>query len=241
MRLYELFLIETTEEDRAIISLSSSISEYLLQYRKLSGDQLTDVGTIGELFKTPLNILDPITIELESQDRIRRRIEQEYPDDVKSDSDNEVAGLWYADSKTIVLDRANIGTSVMSSIVTHELRHALDDFKSEFKASSSNSYTKPKQKIHRKTPDDLYMAQPIEINARFLQALNAIVEVITNSRRKGLTKEQTKDSAMHELGRAFSHYDIGEFFPNKQQSDDYKRLVKRAVDFVDKEIAHQIK
>ena len=241
MRLYELFLIETTEEDRALISLASAITEYLLQYRHISKDHLTDIGTIGELFKTPLEILNPITIEIASQDSIRRRLEQESPDDIKSDSENQVAGLWYSDSKTIVLDSGNIGTNIMSSIVTHELRHALDDFKSAFKATASTSYTRPKQAIHRKSPDDLYMAQPLEINARFLQALNSIVDVINMSRKKGLTKEQTKDSALFELERAFLHYEIEDYFPDKQRSKDYKRLVKRGVDFVDKEIAHQFK
>jgi len=42
---------------------------------------------------------------------------------------------------------------------------------------------------------------------------------------------------MNEFNKLMKHYSISELFPEKDQSKDYKRLIKRGVDFIDKEIA----
>jgi phage terminase Nu1 subunit (DNA packaging protein) len=46
---------------------------------------------------------------------------------------------------------------------------------------------------------------------------------------------------MHDLTHLLLKYEIADLFPERTQSPDYKRLIKRAVDFIDKEIAHLTK
>lgn len=245
MRLQELFLIETTEEDRAIISLSSAISDHLTRYENVKGNEVIDVGTIGELFDTPIPILNPVNIQLETYDGIEKRMREEYPDDV-AETDDEVVGIWYGHTKTLVVDRAYIGTQTMNSVLTHELRHALDDFKSKFRAndtSRKNSYLTPKKKEHRKTINDpyfgdvKYLAQPAEINARFLEVLNQLVITIRQSNK--LAPNKIRPIIMQEFKNMLGHYQIADLFPEKEKSKDYKRLIKRGLDFIEKELAHQ--
>jgi hypothetical protein len=40
------------------------------------------------------------------------------------------------------------------------------------------------------------------------------------------------------LKRLLSAYDISTLFPEREKSKDYKRLIKRAVDFIQKEISY---
>lgn len=261
MRLQELFLVETSEEDRAIISLSSAISKYLIDNYEseeddtsydsdseydddeldISGDEdkPTEIGTIGQLFNTPLSILNPIRIELQSDYGIRQRRQRD--EDAKvigRPGEDDSLGLWYGDDKIMVLNRDYLGTNSFRSVVTHELRHALDDFKSGFKANISKRYSTPKKKEHR-TPDKAYLAEPAEINARFSQVLHAMVPVIGK-----VLKQHTGDPKsyiMNEFSKLMKYFSISELFPEKDQSKDYKRLIKRGVDFIDKEIAHRLR
>lgn len=239
MRLYEL-LIETTEEDRALISLSSTIAEYIKKYK---GTDTTDIGTIGKIFDSPMSIMDDVRIRLESDANIVQRMNDEHGVSAITDEDNDVVGLWYGDDKTMVLNREYIGSYVMKSIITHELRHALDDYKSSFKAGQSKKYATPKNKEHRRTTNDPYfgninyLAEPAEINARFLQALDTMVDVIRTAVK--LSPEKIKPAIMREFERTLEHYQIADLFPEKETSRDYKRLIKRGVDFIEKELKHQ--
>jgi hypothetical protein len=248
MKLYELFLKETTEEDRALISLASAINDYINQNTDTS-NKAVSIGTIGDLFDTPLPILNSISIILDTEQGILQRMKEENPDDV-AENNEDVVGIWYSHNKTLVLDKDYIGSSEMKGIVAHELRHALDDFKSDFKANKpgtptkKNSYLTPKNKEHRRTTNDPYfgdigyLAQPAEINARFLQVLNQMVSTIRQA--SGLPKDRVRPIVMQEFKNALTHYQISDLFPEKDQSKDYKRLIKRGVDFIDKELAHKI-
>jgi len=257
VRLQELFLVETTEEDRAIISLSSAISKYLFDNYEsesddksydsdsdydddldISGDEddPTEIGTIGQLFDTPLSILNPVRIELQSDYGIRQRRQRDSNAKVIGrPGEDDSLGLWYGDNKIMVLNRDYIGTNSLRSVVTHELRHALDDFKSNFKANASKRYSTPKKKEYR-THDKAYLAEPAEINARFSQVLHAMVPTI-----KKVLKQHAGDPKpyiMDEFSKLMNHYSISELFPERDQSKDYKRLIKRGVDFIDKEVAY---
>jgi hypothetical protein len=239
MRLRELYLVETTEEDRAIISLSSSLSDYVQKYRP--GD-IVNLGKIGDFLDTPLEGLNDISIEILPQDQLFAKIhgadaEEAYP------AQGNPMGCWFPEEKTIRLNSDKIQAKGMKSIISHELRHVLDDVKSDFRSTKSSKYFTPKNKSLRSGSGDsytdhaAYLAQPAEINARFVQVLNIMVKVIDVAVRK-ISPENRDRYIMRKLDEYMNHYHISELFPEKEQSKDYKRLMKRAADFIQKELAH---
>jgi hypothetical protein len=243
MRLQELFLVETTEEDRAIISLANVIYRHIQKYADYinPGDpNPVDTGEIKDFCDTPLEALDVIHIELQNGDALRERLKKE---DVKADDENPnkvTSGAWFNRLETITLNFDRIYSNSMKSVIVHELRHALDDFKSEGRASSSERYGTPKKKEHRKkdpyTKNFPYLAQPAEINARFVQVLDALANTIADE--SDLPTDQLRAHALKKLKIYFRNLEISSIFPEKEQSRDYKRLIKRAVDFIYKEVDH---
>jgi hypothetical protein len=267
MRLVELFLRETTEEDRAILSLSSAISKYIQQFETIDDnggddwrnkdydelenddydvDEIEDdkpikLGKIGELFNTPLEGLNHINLELQSDYGIRLRMKKEGGREIKRPEDEMIYGLWYGNSDTVVLNKDFIGSNALKTVVSHELRHALDDVKSDYKANKPGGrYSIPKKKEHRKNdpyqPNLSYIAEPAEINARFVEVLHLLVPVIQRAAK--LPNVNVRDQAMSEFKRFLKAKSIEKLFPEGTASRDYKRLLKRGVDFIDKEIAH---
>lgn len=238
MRLQELFLVETTEEDRALVSLSSSIYDYIKTYEGDGRDLV--LGTIGELFDTPMVGFDDIKLELLSPKSMVERVRE------SSGNYSEGGiplGVWNA-VDTISFNIDHIQSNRMKTVITHELRHVLDDVKSDFALGGDNRYFTPKKKEFRNTENDpgkarqAYLAEPAEINARFVEVLHAMVPAIRRSAK--LPKPQLRAKVMQEFNRALLSKEIAEFFPERTASRDYKRLVKRGVDFIDKEIAHQL-
>lgn len=253
MRLVELFIIETTEEDRAIISLSTAIYKYIQKYAEEEHEydnpddeeaEIIRVGKIGQIFDTPLELLRDVNIQLMPDEAIARRAakERKDPDVIRDPTTNQIMGIWYND-KTMVLNSDYIQSNEIKSIISHELRHALDDFKSDFKANNSNRYSTPKNKSFRKAISDpylgnmKYLAEPAEINARFVEVLHNMVPVIR--RAMNLTDQaRARPYIMNQLKAELEKNRISELFPEKEKSSDYKRLMKRAMDFIEKEIAH---
>jgi hypothetical protein len=234
MRLQELFLVETTEEDRAIISLASVIYRHVIKYADYIDPESTkplDVGKIGDFADTPLDGFEDIKIELQQGVALGKRWAESSN---KEYDGKEPRGVWFNEIPAIAFNTDSLYSEKIKSTIVHELRHALDDLKSEGKAGSSTRYRTPKKKEHRKT--EPYLADPSEINGRFSQVLNALVDSI--SRNSELPKDQLFDKSISVLKRLFVMYDISSLFPEKYQSRDYKRLVKRAVDLINKEIAH---
>jgi hypothetical protein len=272
MRLVELFIKETTEEDRAIISLATTLYSKLKysadtdetdttdrDYDEYDSDDTFDLddgdstddmpktaGKIGDLVDTPLDALSRITIDLQSNDGLIARLSKEDPDNVDKEMVNGksvVLGLWYSNLNTIVLNSDYISNSSMASTLAHELRHALDDYKSDLEANKSGGrYSIPKKKEHRTTEMDPYLgnlqytAQPAEINARFIQVLNALVPIIQRAVQKN--PNVTRDPILRSFNSLLDNRRIGDLFPEKEKSKAYKRLVKRGIDFIDKEMSH---
>jgi len=251
MRLQELFLVETTEEDRAIISLSLAVYAHLKKYsgKQPPNGQPINVGTIGEIFDTPINILDPVEIQVWSNEdvlakfpRTKKEIEEE-PEDTRT-----IVGFWDSDPEVIVFNADYLDSNTLKSAATHELRHALDDYKSGFYASASERYDTPRKKEHRKDYSNdpyatqlqkkqAYHAKPAEINARFAEVLHALSIQIAH-----IVKKPNNGPALQRAIKIFNHLlvtkHIAHLFPEKEHSGDYKRLVKRGVDFIQKELAH---
>ena len=251
MRLQELF--ETTEEDRALISLSSAIYAKLQPYIGTDIDyddedqELVSIGRIGELFDTSIAGLDPIGIEIQGGEPFLRRADNVASSDKIKISKNILA-FWEDRTKSIVLNADYLGTDRMRTTITHELRHALDELKSDsFPPSPMNKdpenihrYFTPKKKEHRK--DDpystvQYRAQPAEINARFVEILDVLSTRIIPRAIKS-SPDQVRPKVLNDLKHLLVKYEIEDLFPERTQSRDYKRLIKRAIDFIDKELAH---
>lgn len=237
MRLQEFFLFETSEEDRAIISLAKAIGDHLLRYEGKSNDEIVTVGKIGDLFNTPLEILNPVVIQLQSSKGIQR----DDPEDF--DEEHPTAGWWNGSDGIITINSDYLGSNSIKTFLAHELRHALDDFKSDFNANTwQNKYSAPSKKLQHNVRNDPYsknlpyLSQPNEINARFLQALYATTG---NVQRAAKTKnpQELKDYAMKEFRRWMEYYEIDKVFSDKNSSA-YKRLLKRGVDYLGKELNH---
>lgn len=235
MRLQDLF--ETTEEDRALISLSSSIYNKVKSYAEL--DQPIRLGKIGDMFDTPINALNDISVELlGGKDFIQKSLDD---GELSSDYDGkEVWAFFEEDTNTIFLNSDFLERPRIKTTITHELRHALDYVKSNAYPGDANRYFTPKKKEHRK--DDPYStlnyrAQPAEINARFVEMLDILSKRIPKWYDK-LDASEIKPQLTTDFKNLLNKYEIADIFPEKTQSPDYKRLVKRAYDFMQKEMAY---
>jgi hypothetical protein len=82
-----------------------------------------------------------------------------------------------------------------------------------------------------------YTAQPAEINARFAEVLNSLTNSLP-AVAKFPDSEQTRIRAQRLLIQGLKKHQISDLFPEKEKSRDYKRLVKRGMDFITKELSH---
>jgi hypothetical protein len=243
MRLQELF--ETTEEDRALVSLSSAIYAKLQNYFVTEPDytdeeqEIVSLGKIGDLFDTPIEVLNNVGLELQGGEPF---IERSKESNGKK-YEGIVLAMWDESIKTIVLNLDYLDADRIRTTITHELRHALDEYKSGFFPGNAKGYFTPRKKEHRKEDPystAQYRAQPAEINARFTEVLDVLSTSIIPRALKQ-SPDQARPKIMHDLNHLLLKYEIADLFPERTQSSDYKRLIKRAVDFVDKEIAHLTK
>ncbi len=219
MKLFELFLTEMTEEDRAISSLSSSLADIL---KKVDLDQPfpINIGKIGNFLSTPLKSLEDIDVIIDSDENM--------PDNF---------GEW--DDGIMKINASVLDNAKLKRLVSHELRHALDDYKSDFRANSSHKYSTPKKQAYRSSVGNLaYKAQPAEINARFVEVLDLMTLSIKKNFEKGLRDQDLKSAVMVDFKKALESRYITQLFPEKERSKDYKRLMSRAMDFIDKEIKY---
>jgi hypothetical protein len=271
MRDFEI-ITETTEEDRAIISLGTAIYGRLKHFEDQEpdtddvynsdyddydpdadiddepkpDDELIVVGKVGELFDTPLGALNGITIELQSTYGINERMRKDEGSDVTTDPKTGVImGLWYPVTSTMVLNKDYLGSNALRSTVAHELRHALDDYKSDFRANASTKYRTPKNPDYREVTKDPvlgdvnYLAEPAEINARLVQVLVDMTSVIS---RAAKLEPKDADALIDKyLKQSMKNHKITSLFPEKEKSKDYKRIMKRVADFIDKELTYQRK
>lgn len=242
MRLHELFLVETTAEDKELITLSSAIYAAIrpffgpdAKYNK--PNEVALVGTIADFNTTSLTGLNDIKIEVQASDPFLQRSKDDF------DTDDNILGkqihaFWEEDTRTIVFNQDHIGTNRMKTTVTHELRHALDDVKSGSYPGDAQGYFTPRKKEHRK--DDpystiQYRASPAEINARFVEILDVMSKRIPQWYRK-LDSAEIKPQLTKDFNNLLRKFEIEDIFPERTKSPDYKRLVKRAYDFMQKEM-----
>jgi len=236
MRIHEL-IVETTEEDRAIISLADVIYKDLQQYAdtELDYDEtgVMHIGRIGDLFDTPIPGLDRVRLEISSDESIVDLARRLHGKATPSDSH---FGQWDPMEKAISLNADYLSSNRMRSVIAHELRHAMDDMKSLNRANQSTRYRTARKPEHQADKDGAYQAQPAEINARFIEALNVLVPVIPKLANLEPAAFRTKMTAY--INKAFELKDIADYYPEKTASPHYKRLLQRAWAFIEKELAH---
>ena len=237
MRLQEL--LETAEEDRALISLASVIYEKIKAHSGSDRD-LINLGKIRDLADTPLISLNDISIDVMGGEAFLRRLHDVPPEDVLKQDLKTAVAFWDEDADAAVFNRDFLDTERMRTTVTHELRHALDSIKSNKFPGDAKRYFTPKSKEHRK--DDpysttQYRAQPAEINARFTEVLHQL-SVIIPKRYKLVEPQLLKRQLTRDFNNLLLKYEIADLFPERTASPAYKRLVKRAYDFMQKEMAY---
>ena len=236
MKIREL-IVETAEDDRAIISLADTIYGHLQQYADTDLDYdetgVLHIGRIGDLFDTPIPAFDSLRIELTSDEAIVDLARRLHGQSTPSDSH---FGQWDPMEKAISLNSDYLSSNRMRSVIAHELRHAMDDMKSLNRANQSSRYRTARSPKHQADAVGAYQAQPAEINARFVEALNVLVPVIPKLSNLEPAAFRTKMTAY--LNKAFELKDIADYYPEKTASPHYKRLLQRAWAFIEKELAH---
>ena len=236
MRIREL-IVETADEDRAIISLADAIYNDLQQYAdtELDYDEtgVMHIGRIGDLFDTPIPGLDRVRLEISSDESIVDLARRLHGKATPSDSH---FGQWDPMEKAISLNADYLSSNRMRSVIAHELRHAMDDLKSSNRANQSSRYRTARNPADRADPDSAYGAQPAEINARFIEALNVLVPVIPKLANLEPAEFRTRMTAY--LNKAFDLKNIADYYPEQTASPHYKRLLQRAWAFIEKELAH---
>ena len=230
-------ILETTEEDRALIALSSAIHS-LVTAQDLDDPALTHLGSIGDLVQIPTVGLEKVKIDLEGGDQFMRHAMEDNPD--TDWHGKEIHAFWDEPTRTIVLNKDLVRTPRMITTITHELRHALDELKSGSYPGGAARYFTPKKKEHR--IDDpystvQYRAKPAEINARFVEILHILSKRVPRA-YQNLEPSEIKPQLSTDFKNLLTKYEIADLFPEKTKSPDYKRLVKRAYDFMDKELSN---
>lgn len=247
MRLQELF--ETTEDDRDISALSKRIYSYIASDYQGVGpeDAAGPVGTVAEICNLPEgHPLGDINIVLVTDEELKKReVKDAKKKGIKLDpyKMKSSVGYWIPARNTIEFNTDFMNSNQLKSTVAHELRHALDDKKSDNWANSSDnkSYGSPRKKEHRRTkdtaPDDKtpYLAEPAEINARFMEVQHALTDYIPRIYAK-FEPNQIKQKILQYIKRLLEEYRIAQLFPEKTQSKDYQRLIKRVMAFAEAEM-----
>lgn len=250
MKLYEL-LLETPQEDKVLIQLAKVINASLPVSNGRSKKPI-NVGTVQQFVdqlsapsKTLLgDRLSNVRIELHSAKDLQDYVAGGNTNAVKQDLESKITqGYWAPDGEVgdrtstpsgkIVIPRETVGTQGATSVIAHELRHVLDDSKSNMAAADSKTYNTPKKKEHRDN-EHAYTAQPAEINARYVQAMDSLTRAIPIIYR--LPAEKIRPRVKQAIDQAFENNQISQLFPEKARSKEYKQLIKRAINFVQNEM-----
>lgn len=240
MKLFEFILHETSEEDRAIVSLSSALVAKLVSRYNSTKETHFKLGRIGDLVDTPLLALNDIQIEVTDADHLLDIIQKE------KSPESTTNGVWDPEIDTIWINHELLsGLRIkIIRIISHELRHALDDMKSDYRAGESHRYDTPKKieyrgvKNHPEMGNVDYLARPSEINARFLEVLTFLTRSISKNYPLYDNEKDLFDRSVEDLYNFMEKKKISGLFPEKEKSKEYRRLLRRGLDYIEKEIAY---
>lgn len=127
------------------------------------------------------------------------------------------------DNKSIIVP---FNAKNLQSELVHELQHALDDIKSNGKFLVGKKSSTPKSGA---TPTSKYLSLPYEINARFSQAIHSLAK-----RLSGVTL--SKEDLILAIKTEFAARDISTYFPERSKDPEYRRLLTRALTYLEDRI-----
>ena len=229
-------LFDRFEDDRALILLSSSIYDTL---RPMSEDGVTYINQLSDIVDTSLPALNSVKIIVEENETFLAHL-YNIDDPVADYAGKTVYAFWDEDAHSIILNKEFIRTHRMKTTITHELRHALDEIRANSYPGNALRYFTPKKKEHRKNDPYStvkYRAAPAEINARFVEVLDILSKRIPKWYAK-LDPSEIKKQLSIDFKNLLVKFEIADLFPEKTQSVDYRRLIKRAYSFMQKELHH---
>ena len=222
------FIAETAEEDRAIISLANVVWEHI------QGLEPGSIGTIDDIVDTPLDAVKDIEIYLAFDDKMADIYNEDEPNKSKHVKGHLLKGIWDAKKKTVYLNITD-GTDIeVRRTIAHELRHALDDIKSNNAASASYRYGEKARDTSTKL--DTYRSSKAEINARFAEVMHTVPIYVEKAKK--LNTPNPREYVIDKFHTMMDQKNIQKYFPEKYQSKEYRQSIKRALNFIDKEIAY---
>ena len=242
MKIQHLIINETAAHDRAILSLSVKISSYILdKYGDKTGRPPIDMGTVGDLFDTPLTGMNHVELSIQNSNDIEQTYKDHHPAPENIEEDDGVYyGLWIPTTNTIVINSDYVGTNKFRTVVSHELRHALDDYISDYRAGKSSRYDTPRNPAHRKRdpyyPETPYLAKPSEINARYLEALHRLNPKIHRAVKRN--DPDLFNTVIDDFKQALKSEEISDLFPRGVADPSYRRLFMRGIDYIKNEIEY---
>lgn len=127
------------------------------------------------------------------------------------------------DTRTIIVPRLD---KDLSSELVHELRHALDDILSAGRFLQGKRTTTPKSNDNASKS---YLSVPYEINARLSQAVHAIAKELSG-------KNPSRDDIIQAIKIELLVRDITRFYPKRMNDPEYRRLISRALSYLEKRL-----
>ena len=223
MRLQEI-LLETTEEDRRISTLAAQLRKRVMAF--VAGKPRGGIiGKLAELVKgTNLESMAGVTLQVLPNSMFYKSL----GDPERDPKAGSVHGFWDPDRNRIVLNLRHVQALSLSKTIAHELRHALDDIKSDYRASDpDNRYGKhPKGTLH----------QPDEINARYAESMHIAILKIGKLAREGWTKAELMSELPEIIKFAFDANLITHVMPNRYSDRAYRHLASRAYRLLSAEV-----
>lgn len=201
MRLREL-VNERAQDQIDIESLATSISQYLQ-----SGGQSASVGKITGTVGPLKNIKIKLVSKMPAAQGLSLAADAAYD----------------PDTRAIIVPRVD---KDLSSELVHELRHALDDISSDGKFLQGKKTITPKSTA---SATKSYLSVPYEINARFSQAVHAIVKDLSG-------KNPSRNDIIQAIKVELLARDILQFYPNRMNDPEYRRLFSRALSYLEKRL-----
>lgn len=205
MKLRELF--EASQDQQTIEHLARLAAQAIEQAR----DSLDDTRIVDQQVPQSVGTIRSLTKLGQSANPLYAFL-LTVPVTVEDLAPNQ--GAWNGVRLAVDYELASgIGRGDLASVVAHELQHAADDYKSKGRYNSGRQSTGPT------------VSQPIEINARFTQALAYI-------RNKYVRAGRLSVKPMVAINDAFEQFKLNAAYPTRMANPRYQRLVSRAIAYL---------
>lgn len=223
MRIQELIL-ETTEEDRGISKLAAQLRKRVIAFV----DAKPRGGIIGKLAEfvkgTTLESMAGVTLQVLPNSMLHKA----FGDPEIDPKLGRIHGFWDPNRDRIVLNLRHVRALSLSKTIAHELRHALDDIKSDYRASD------PDNRYGKHPEGSLF--QPDEINARYAESMHIAILKIGKLAREGWTRAELMAELPEIIKFAFKANLITHVMPERYSDRAYRHLASRAYRLLSAEV-----